>query len=94
MKDGEVNWDYKLHELYKNNRFLDVNPEDLYITLGELKRLTMDEMVELCAVTIGPHNAIPFGRKFLELNGLFYIMNQVYGNAELDKTVFWKTNLF
>lgn len=69
-------------DLYKNNRYLDINIEELTISLDEVNRLSLDEVVELSAVVIGSHNS--FKRKWLELNGRHYIMQIIFKNAGLD----------
>ncbi|MDK7667404.1 hypothetical protein [Cytobacillus oceanisediminis] len=75
--------DYKTHEFYTNNRFLHIVPEELHMTLDEVNRLSLDEVVELSAHIIGPHNW-SMGRKWLELNGRHYIMQRIFQNAGLD----------
>lgn len=72
------------HELYINNRFIDIIPEEISMSLDQVNRMSLDEVVELSSVIIGPHNAIPFGIKWLELNGRHYIMQKVFQNAKLD----------
>ncbi|MFC4402518.1 hypothetical protein [Gracilibacillus xinjiangensis] len=72
------------HELYTNNRFLHIDPKELTLSLDEVNRMALDEVVELSSVVIGPHNAIPFGRKWLELNGRHYIMQVIFENASLN----------
>lgn len=74
----------KSHELYKNNRFMNIKLEELKLSLDEVNRMPLDEMVELSSVVVGPHNAIPFGRKWMELNGRIYIMQKVFENEGLD----------
>ena len=70
------------HELYANNRFLHIIPNELHLTLDEVNRMSLDEVVELSEIIVGPHNR--FGRKWLELNGRHYIMQKVFVNAGLD----------
>lgn len=72
------------HELYINNSFIDIIPEEISMSLDQVNRMSLDEVVELSSVIIGPHNAIPFGRNWLELNGRHYIMQKVFQNAKLD----------
>lgn len=73
------------HEFYSNNRFLHVVPEEFYMTLDEVNRLPLDEVVELCAVLIGPHN-LSIGRRSMELNGRHHIISRVFRNNGLDNS--------
>ncbi|MBM7648646.1 hypothetical protein JOC78_001592 [Bacillus ectoiniformans] len=70
------------NELYENNRFLHIKPEELHLTLDEVNRMSLDEVVELSAVVVGPHNS--FERGWLERNGRHYIMQRVLENAGLN----------
>lgn len=74
----------KSHELYKNNRFININPEKLKLSLDEVNRMSLDEVVELSSVAVGPINAIQSGRKWMELNGRHHIMQKVFINEGLD----------
>ncbi|PEM52045.1 hypothetical protein [Bacillus wiedmannii] len=72
------------HELSKNNKYIHIIPEELNISLDEVNKMPLDEVVELSSVIIGSHNAKHFGEKWLELNGRHYIMQKIFTNAKLD----------
>lgn len=71
-----------MENLYMNNRFLHIKPEELTLSLDQVNRMSLDEIVELSAVVVGSHNS--FSRGWLELNGRHYIMQRIFENAGLD----------
>lgn len=72
------------HTLYENNPYIDINLDELKMSLNEVNQLSSEKVVKLSAVVVGMHNGLSFGEEWLIKNGRHYIMQQIFKNAGLD----------